>query len=192
MRHPKPSHHDDTDINITPRILLIAVTAWCVLALMYLIRYWTLLELKVSSIIVVAIVITIILVISIVSNFSNKVFRQNVALSLFSIYFSLYAFGATHHYLNYYPGFPDLSPPIEITNELGQKPQGQTSTRPRTPSVAFLSSHGWSSQKHVHFSSRSGLFRISWWGMLGKNLNGSKYSRLFSIDVPNLSVTRKP
>ena len=116
MRHSNTSRPEDTDKNLTSRILLIAVTAWCVLVLMYLIRYWTLLELNGLSTIVTTAVITIILVISIVANFSNKNFRQNVSLSLFSIFFALYAFGVTHHYLNYYPGFPDLSPPLKITS----------------------------------------------------------------------------
>ena len=103
------------------RLFLILVVVWAVIGCMYLLQYWTILNAGGLGVLAAVILLILTAVLSAIGIFSKYSARQNISLVIVSILFVLYAFELVHYSLNYYPGFPDLAPPLKFDKQFVYK-----------------------------------------------------------------------
>ncbi len=92
------------------------IIAWGLVFVMYILKYWTILEAGSASKLFALGFLGVALVVSTTTLVVRRTVRANLLLTMGSVIFAIYALEITHYSLTYYPGFPHLSPPITINH----------------------------------------------------------------------------
>ena len=103
-----------TSIRLIQAVVAALGIVWGLVFALYILKYWTILGAGFPSKIFVATILAGILMLSTATLVARESVRANLLLTLCGTMVAIYVLEIAHYSLTYYPGFPQLSPPVTI------------------------------------------------------------------------------